>query len=147
MDKLTNKQKELTLKQEKIQKVLTLISEGQSVRCACKAVEIPVMTFKDNADSVQYARAREAQADTHFDEMLEPEDQCKDGNLDPQVLRAVIDSRKWRLARMRPKVYGDKIDVELSGKDGGAIQVMDLTAMTDEELQAIIRGNNNAGSE
>lgn len=103
-------------KDNRIDKVLELVASGQSLRQACKAVGIKRPTFlreasidKNLAD--QYARAREAQADAHFDEMAELEAECREGQLDPQAFRALLDSRKWRLARMRPRVYGDRVDV------------------------------------
>lgn len=98
-------------KKDRIDKVLELVSSGQSVRKACEAVGIPAPTFRANVDAAQYARAREAQADAHFDEMAELEAECHAGTLDPQAFRALLDSRKWRLARMRPRVYGDRVDV------------------------------------
>jgi terminase small subunit-like protein len=36
--------------------------------------------------------------------------------------RLRVDTRKWLLAKMLPKVYGDKVAVESSGPDGGPIQ-------------------------
>ena len=89
-------------KQERIDKALSLISDGQSVRRSCQIAEISKALFLRDVDRDQYARAREFQADVHFDEMAELEQQCLALVVDPQTLRAVIDSRKWRLARMRP---------------------------------------------
>ena len=103
-------------KDNRIDKVLELVASGQSLRQACEAAGMPAPTFlrerdKNPALAEQYARAREAQADAHFDEMAELEAECRAGILDPQAFRAMLDSRKWRLARMRPRVYGDKLDV------------------------------------
>ena len=33
------------------------------------------------------------------------------------------DSRKWLLSKALPKVYGDRIAAEITGKDGGPIEV------------------------
>jgi len=112
--------RKLTQKQErersaKIAKALELIADGESVRKSCGVAGIVVQTFLNNVDGGQYARARDAQADRHFDEMADLERECKVGSLDPQAFRALLDSRKWRLARMRPKVYGDRNEVEHSG--------------------------------
>ncbi len=38
-----------------------------------------------------------------------------------QRSRLRVDTRKWVLARMLPKIYGDKI--ALTGDDGGAVRV------------------------
>ncbi len=37
--------------------------------------------------------------------------------------RLRVDSRKWLLARMLPKLYGDRVVQEHVGRDGGAIEV------------------------
>lgn len=36
--------------------------------------------------------------------------------------RLRVDTRKWLLSKMLPKVYGDRAALELSGPDGKAIQ-------------------------
>jgi hypothetical protein len=122
----------------RIGKALEFIASGESVRKSCEMAGIAAMTFLDNVDGVQYARARDAQADCHFDEMADLERECREGTLDPQAFRALLDSRKWRLARMRPQVYGDKLGLEVSGKGGGPIQVADLANMDDDQLQTIL---------
>ena len=113
--------------QEKINTALELISSGCSVRESCRKVKIPFSTLRLKVDPAQYTRAREDCADVQFEEMLELERKCLDKKLDPISLRAVIDSRKWRLARMRPKVYGDKTVNELVGRDGAPLVVPSIT--------------------
>ena len=36
--------------------------------------------------------------------------------------RLKVDTRKWLMARMAPKVYGDKVTQEVQGPDGGPIK-------------------------
>lgn len=103
---------------KKINAALGFIAAGESVRKSCKKAKIAVMTFLDNVDNVQYAHAREAQADVHFDGMSELEQQCIDGEIDPQVYRVAMDTRKWRLARMRPAIYGDRSQLDHTSSDG-----------------------------
>lgn len=84
----------------------------------------------------QYARAREAQADALFDEMLDIADdgtndwmerKRADGSTE-EVINAEhiqrsklrIDARKWMAGKLRPKVYGEKIDVDLTVTDMAA---------------------------
>jgi hypothetical protein len=77
----------------------------------------------------QYARAREIQADTLFDEMLDIADDARNdwmkrnhGEDDPgwvangehiQRSRLRIESRKWMAGKLKPKVYGEKIEHEV----------------------------------
>ena len=62
-----------------------------------------------------YARAKETQAHLTFDRLKDLETRMEEGNLDPHVGRAVIDSIKWRFAKMMPRVYGDRSHLEVSG--------------------------------
>lgn len=76
-----------------------------------------------------YARSREAQADTLFDETLDIADDAKNDweerkhfagdDASPQVngeaiarAKLRIDTRKWIAAHLRPKKYGEKIEVD-----------------------------------
>lgn len=55
--------------------------------------------------------------------------------------RVQIDTRKWMLSKMLPKVYGDKVTQEHTGADGGpiAIAAVDLKNLSDEELENMNR--------
>jgi len=81
----------------------------------------------------QYAHAREAQAETIFDEILEIADDARNdwmerrGEEDAgwvangehiQRSRLRIDARKWMAAKLAPKKYGDKVELEHSGQVG-----------------------------
>ena len=39
-----------------------------------------------------------------------------------QRSRVRIDTRKWMLSKMLPKVYGDKTEVAVTGANGGPVQ-------------------------
>ena len=41
--------------------------------------------------------------------------------------RVQIDTRKWMLSKMLPKVYGDKVVAEITGKDGAALEAPSTT--------------------
>ena len=77
----------------------------------------------------QYARARESQADAIFDEILaiadtpmvgEKRKVKEDGSVEIQTgdmiehRRLQVDARKWMAGKLRPKKYGDKLDIEAS---------------------------------
>ena len=114
-----------------IVKVLAIVSTGTSTRKACEEVGIPLSTFQKHVDRGQYARAREACADRQFEEMADLESDCLDGKIKPDVYRVVMDSRKWRLARMRPRVYGDKSSVDVNAN---------VNILTKEQRDAAFRG-------
>lgn len=70
-----------------------------------------------------YVRAREDQADTLADEIVDLADQAiagKEGNVD--AVRLQVDARKWVAAKLKPRKYGDRVTTEHTGLDGGPIQ-------------------------
>lgn len=82
----------------------------------------------------QYALAREVQADSWADDIIEiADDSSGDTIVDPESgnerfnseyaarSRIRVDTRKWLMARMAPKKYGDKITQEHTGPGGGAV--------------------------
>lgn len=121
-----------------IQKALDLISCGKSVRESCKEAGIKESTFRLNVDSAQYARARQSCADRQFEEMEDLEQRCLDEDLRPDIFKAVMDSRKWRLARMRPKVYGDKIDIASSDGSMSPKALFDFSKMSPKQIAELV---------
>lgn len=119
--------------QEIASEICERISDGESLRSICKSDDMPdkATVFRWLADATnesfrdQYARAREVQADTLFEECLDIADDSsrdtktlEDGRevVDNEVVqrsRLRVDTRKWMAGKLRPKVYGDKL--ELSG--------------------------------
>lgn len=106
------------------------LADGESLRKICLSDHMPNRatvfrwlhlhsSFRD-----QYARAREAQADALADEILDIADdglndsyEDEDGNkrTDHDVIarsRLRVDARKWIASKLKPKVYGDRIDPE-----------------------------------
>lgn len=117
------------------------IASGKSIREIAKLDGMPSMPTvfrwltEDKLFQEQYARAREAQADTLFEEMLEIADDATNDWMERngqdnagwqlngehvQRSKLRIEARKWMAGKLRPKVYGDK--VELAGPGGGPIQ-------------------------
>ncbi len=98
--------------------ILARLSKGESLRRICADPHLPNMdTFLDwcaaKPDlSEQYARARARQADYYAEQIVEIADHAEDANL----ARLQIDARKWVAARLLPKKWGDKQEIEHSGK-------------------------------
>lgn len=93
------------------------IVDGESLRQICKDPTLPnrdtIYSWlqRDKVFSDQYAQARMIQADQFFDEMDEIVRQPMQNMIQIQQARLQIDTMKWRLSKMLPKAYGDKIDV------------------------------------
>jgi len=62
-----------------------------------------------------YMRAREVQAHNDADRIEDVRRQVADGTLMPDAARVIVDSLKWTAGRRAPKVYGDRIDVAVTG--------------------------------
>jgi len=60
----------------------------------------------------KYESAKEMQADVYADEM---DDIAHDPTIDTQRARLIIDTRKWTSSKLKPKKYGDKIDMTSGG--------------------------------
>ena len=84
----------------------------------------------------QYARARQEQADALADSVIDIADKTDD----PNKARLQIDARKWYAGKVRPKVYGEGIQLRHANADGtGPVQVEQTTrvAIIDRLLDAI----------
>ena len=106
-----------------IDPILDAIANGVPMRQACKDKDVAHSTFlkivtDDKVLFDRYARARTAQASWLFDSIGTIEEDTLDGKIDPQVAKVVIDSRKWRLAKLHPKEYGDRSQVDMISSDG-----------------------------
>jgi hypothetical protein len=120
-----------TFTQEQADVICDRLVSGRSLRSICADADMPqcstVMKWLERfpAFAEQYARARELQADTIFDEILHIADETAHAQSsdDIQAARLRIDARKWMAGKLRPKKYSDKIDHTLSGPDGQPIQV------------------------
>jgi len=129
--------------QELADKICESLAKGNSLRKTCRKKGMPerhtVMNWLIDQNKkdffTQYAQAREFGADVIFDELVELADKCTDPVMS-QLLKIRIDTRKWCLARQQPRKYGDKIQQEITGKDGAPIKTQNATItakMSDKE--------------
>lgn len=128
-----------TLTPERIATVLDAIAEGASVRQACLKHGIARLTLRrelqrEPALWTRYMQAREGQAESYIDDLLEVAEPVPgEDNAAVQARRLKIDTLKWIAAKLHPKVYGD-----YAGKGPDTINVsvetLHLTAL--KQLQA-----------
>ena len=123
-------------------KIAVRLASGESLRAICRDEDMPqeptVRSWAlDDREGffAQYTRARTIQAHHIFDETLEIADDVsrdtytdKEGveHVDHEVVqrsRLRVDTRKWYLSKLLPKVYSDKQVVEVLGPAGGPLQV------------------------
>lgn len=128
-----------TYSQETADSICEYIAMGYSLRKVCEQDGMPVMStifkwIREHDDfSKQYARATEERTEAMAEDILDiaddgtndwVEDERKDGSTywraDNDVIqrsRLRVDTRKWLMAKMKPKKYGDKLDMTTNGKD------------------------------
>jgi hypothetical protein len=116
---------------------------SKSMKTICKMVGISYQTHLNWIRTTpeyfdQYARAKEDQSDLLIEEMIDIADDSSgdekvtaDGvvKMDSEYVqrsRIRIDTRKWIASKLKPKKYGDKVDVT---SDGDKIQtpVIDMS--------------------
>ena len=103
------------------------ISEGKSLSTALKSDGMPsyrsaLMMLQTNLEfRTMYEKAIESRADRLAEEILELADEAIPANLDGpsksawvNQKRIQVDARKWVAAKLKPKVYGDRIDVSVT---------------------------------
>lgn len=76
---------------------------------------------KESGFCERYARAREDQAEYLADEVVDVADTANAINANAVRLR--VDARKWKAAKLKPKVYGDNHNVRHTGPDGGPVKI------------------------
>lgn len=126
---------------EKAQEICELLASGMSLRKICESKTMPERPavfrwlFNNEEFRNQYAQAREAWADAEFENIFDIADDGRndtykddDGNTktDWDVLgrsKLRIDTRRWALARMSPKKYGDKVTNEHTGPNGEPLNI------------------------
>ena len=141
---------------EVMRDICELLEKGMSLQRACREVsDSPtagnVLTWveKDPALAEQYAHARSVGYKLLADEIIAISDEVDvDARYQGEEIKLAldatavarnrlrVDTRKWMLSKMLPKVYGDKVTQEHVGADGGAIQLaaVDLRGLSDAEL-------------
>jgi hypothetical protein len=121
--------------QEIFDEICVRIAEGESLRKICKDEKMPslvsVWKWLNSSEELvkQYTRAREEQAETLVDEMIDIADYKKDDTyldedgkevINQEVIarsRLRVDARKWVASKLKPKKFGDFTKVQAEVKD------------------------------
>ncbi|MCF3478964.1 terminase small subunit protein [Stenotrophomonas forensis] len=125
--------------------ICDLLVDGKSLRTICSTAKMPSRSTvirwlaENEAFRNQYARARELQADTLAEEILDIADKAvlgerlkKDGKgkvLERQTgdmverSKLMIDARKWYAGKLQPKKYGERVALDHGVQDNLADQL------------------------
>lgn len=142
--------------QELSDRVCEKIAEGYSMRTVCKPDDMPSIAtlfkwIREKPEfAKQYANATQERTEAMSEDILDIAD---DGSNDLMTIqkgkesysienkevtnrsRLRVDTRKWLMAKMKPKKYGDHVDVTSGGKpiEGNKIMLADFKDATDRK--------------
>lgn len=133
--------------QKKADAICLRLADGESLRSICAGKDMPdrVTVFRWLREREefrnQYARAREDQAESIFEEILEiADDGRRDYVEDEEGHQAVdhdhiqraklrVETRKWMLGKLAPKKYGERLQLANDPDDP-------ITTASDEQIEA-----------
>ena len=139
----------------------SMVAESLSLRKASAKHQITPQSFlREVADNPaladQYDRARASVIERLADEVLEladaPVPKLDNGATDPGMVRQrqlQVDTRKWFLSNLAPKIYGDRLDVSVTDTRisiSGALQaaqarLVDVIDVTPRLAQSTMQDN------
>lgn len=133
------------------EEICTRLANGESLRTICKTPGMPERVnilrwavTEGHPFQHQYARAREIQADSMADDILDISDDGTNDFVERETRngkivladhdhinrsRLRVDARKWIAAKLLPKRYSEKVQTEISGK----ISLEDLVIQSSKE--------------
>jgi hypothetical protein len=142
-----------TMTQEHIDHICNRIaSSSDPLRVICQEINVPYVTvkqwlIKDEVFRTHFARAKDEQADHLAEEIISIADDSKsdteirytaDG--EPYEVenkewtsrsKLRVDARKWAASKLKPKKYGEKLDMTLEQKP------LDLSILSEEEIATL----------
>ena len=93
------------------------IGNGESLRGVTKDLGIPFQTvwsaiMIDEGRRATYEDAKMSRAHFHAAKIEEILEDVEAGKIEPQVARVSIDARKWLAAKMYPKFFSDRVQLQ-----------------------------------
>jgi len=127
--------------------ICTRIAAGESLRAICADESMPAMStvllwVVNNREgfSEHYHASREAAGYAHADEALALRFELREGTLDPQSAKVILDALKWGAERMAPKKHSQRQDLNHTSDDGSMTpKPMDASTLSDSTLKELMR--------
>lgn len=142
--------------QEIADRICAQLAEGKSMRTVCIGEDMPAMStifkwLRERKEfSEQYAKAKAESADAMVEEMLDIADDARNDWMEyhdkegeslgykingdhVQRSRLRVETRKWIAAKLKPKKYGEKVDMNHGGQDGNPIKTESKVILSAEE--------------
>lgn len=129
-----------TFTDEIFDNICSKLADGESLKSICSKDGMPdKATFyrwlndsKDLCD--RYARAKDDGSDALADDIQDIAEEVRTGVLDPNAGRVAGDLKKWVASKLKPKKYGDKLDLS-----GESTVIHKFEDMDDEQLERAIQ--------
>lgn len=129
--------------EEIVDEICEQIAEGKDLTEVCKTKGMP-----DRRNVARWMKvhpelkgrievARQMQADALFGEMRKLARLAIDEPEKANAVRVAADILKWQAGRLRPKAYGDKVTSEITGADGGPVEV-GITITDEDRVRAVM---------
>lgn len=111
--------------------ICTKLAEGKSMRSVCREEKMPEMEtvwrwLREKQDfNEQYVRATQERTEAQNELLLELGDQAialsqsvdfKASNAVVSAVKLKADNLRWSMSKMKPKKYGDKVDLTSGGE-------------------------------
>ncbi|EKH3265651.1 DNA-binding protein [Escherichia coli] len=117
--------------EEKALEICELVADGQSINKISKLPGMPTRStilkwFRDVPEfSIMYARAKEIGFEVLADEILDIADSANNTDKDQcRRHQLMIETRKWLLAKLQPRKYGERVTQEIVGnREEAPVQV------------------------
>lgn len=94
------------------------LASGLSLMAICAADDMPdrktVIRWQvaDEEFASRCARAREEGVEVHYDAMDSIEADTLSGKLDPKAANVVLSNKRWRLEKLKQRVYGQRQQID-----------------------------------
>lgn len=98
------------------------LSDGKSLKRICESDNMPckatfynwINNSKDLLD--KYTRAKADSSDALAEDIQDIADDVLNGKYEANNARVAIDAKKWIASKLKPKKYGDKLDMTSNGE-------------------------------
>jgi hypothetical protein len=118
-------------------KICAKLAGGKSLKRICEQKDMPsrqtVYTWlRTNQEFLDnYTRAKDDSADALADDIEDIARKVLTKEYDPNAARVAVDAKKWVASKLKPKKYGDKLDLTTGNEKLNR-------GMSDAELNAIL---------
>jgi len=124
------------------------LADGESLRSICADDRMPekasvllwvVQERKidgtERRFSDQYHASREAAGYSHADEALGLRYELREGSLDPQTAKVILDALKWGAERMAPKRHSQRQEIDHQSSDGSIRPTQIILSAPDDDSE------------